>query len=168
MIFSEQVPEAYGKGMKKRRNVMTLRWWLHDPGLPGWNFNPSTWPDFTPRLQVEIKFHPGKAGQFSTWHLLGGDYMIPVGQNEILSRFLGIPAVLQILHKLYLTITCIVKPVYSGHLRDWSNVSAIDRCPLHRFDKKPVKISAKSNITHSSLSIFIQRGIKDSFLLIKT
>ena len=25
--------------------------------------------DFTLRLHVEIKFHPGKAGQFSTWHL---------------------------------------------------------------------------------------------------
>ena len=26
--------------------------------------------DFTLRLHGEIKFHPGKAGQFSTWYLL--------------------------------------------------------------------------------------------------
>ena len=25
--------------------------------------------DITPRLHVEIEFRPGKAGQFSTWHL---------------------------------------------------------------------------------------------------
>ena len=30
--------------------------------------------------------------------------MIPVGRDEILSRFAGIPAVLEILHKLYLVI----------------------------------------------------------------
>ena len=50
--------------------------------------------DFTLRLHVEIKFRPGKAGHFSTWHLQGGDYMIPVGRDEILSRFAGIPVVL--------------------------------------------------------------------------
>ena len=27
--------------------------------------------DFTPRLYVEIKFRPGKAGQFSTYYLIG-------------------------------------------------------------------------------------------------
>ena len=32
--------------------------------------------------------------------------MISVGRGEILSRFAGIPAVLQILHYLYLAITC--------------------------------------------------------------
>ena len=32
--------------------------------------------------------------------------MIPVGQNEILSCFAGIPAVLKILHKLFLAIIC--------------------------------------------------------------
>ena len=26
--------------------------------------------DFTLRLHVEIKIHPGKAGQFSTWYLI--------------------------------------------------------------------------------------------------
>ena len=26
--------------------------------------------DFTLRLHVEIKFRPGKAGQFSTWYLI--------------------------------------------------------------------------------------------------
>ena len=41
---------------------------------------------------------------------LGGDYMVPVGQDEVLSRFSGIPAVLYYksypLHKLYPVITC--------------------------------------------------------------
>ena len=37
---------------------------------------------------------------------LGGDYMIPVGRDEILSRFAGIPAVVKTLYELYLTITC--------------------------------------------------------------
>ena len=37
---------------------------------------------------------------------ISGDYMIPVGRDEILSRFVGIPAVLEILRKLYLAITC--------------------------------------------------------------
>ena len=50
--------------------------------------------DSTLRLYVEIKFCPGKAGQFSTWYLISGDYMIPVSWDEILSRFAGIPAVL--------------------------------------------------------------------------
>ena len=27
--------------------------------------------DFTLRLHVEIKFRPGKAGQFSNWYLIG-------------------------------------------------------------------------------------------------
>ena len=27
--------------------------------------------DFTLRLHVEIKFRPGKAGQFPTWYLIG-------------------------------------------------------------------------------------------------
>ena len=26
--------------------------------------------DFTLRIHVEIKFHPGKAGQFSAWYLI--------------------------------------------------------------------------------------------------
>ena len=37
---------------------------------------------------------------------LGGDYMIPISWDEILSRFAGIPAVLQTLHKLHPAITC--------------------------------------------------------------
>ena len=36
---------------------------------------------------------------------LGGDYMILVGRDEIMSRFPEIPTVLQLLHKLYLVIT---------------------------------------------------------------
>ena len=39
--------------------------------------------------------------------VLGGDYMIPVDQDEILSRFAVIPAVLlKSLHKLHIVITC--------------------------------------------------------------
>ena len=37
---------------------------------------------------------------------LGGDYMISVVRDEILSCFTGILGVLGILHKLYLAITC--------------------------------------------------------------
>ena len=36
--------------------------------------------------------------------MLGGDYMIPVGQDKILSYFAGILAFLYILHKLYLRL----------------------------------------------------------------
>ena len=32
------------------------------------SFRPA-WTDLTLRLHVEIKFRPGKAGQFSAWHL---------------------------------------------------------------------------------------------------
>ena len=46
-----------------------LRWWLHDPGLPGWNFKPSSRDRFHLRLHVKIKFRLDKAWQFSTWHL---------------------------------------------------------------------------------------------------
>ena len=48
---------------------------------------------------------------------LRDDYMIPVGRNEILSKWkndAGIPAVLQIHHKLFFPITC--KSFYSGHV----------------------------------------------------
>ena len=31
--------------------------------------------DFTLRLHVEIKFRPGKAGQFSTWYLIRFPYI---------------------------------------------------------------------------------------------
>ena len=36
----------------------------------------------------------------------GGHYMISVGRDEFLSRFAGIPAVLETLHHLYSTIKC--------------------------------------------------------------
>ena len=45
--------------------VWSIRWWLRDPGFPGWNFTPSS----RDRWHVEIKLGPAKAGQFSTWHL---------------------------------------------------------------------------------------------------
>ena len=38
--------------------------------------------------------------------------MIPVGRDEILSRFAETPAALETLHKLYLAITC--KSFYPG------------------------------------------------------
>ena len=48
--------------------------------------------------------------------MLGGDYMIPGGQDKILSYFAGILAVLYILHKLYLRLylKCFIKagPLY--------------------------------------------------------
>ena len=37
---------------------------------------------------------------------LGGDCVIPVGRDEILSHFSGIPTVLYTFHKLHPTITC--------------------------------------------------------------
>ena len=37
---------------------------------------------------------------------LAGDCVIPVGRDEILSHFSGIPAVLYTFHKLHPTITC--------------------------------------------------------------
>ena len=37
---------------------------------------------------------------------LGGDFMIPVSWDEILSRFAGIPVVLYTLHNLHPAITC--------------------------------------------------------------
>ena len=37
---------------------------------------------------------------------LGGDYIIPVGRKEILSRFAEIPAVLKIFQKIYFAVTC--------------------------------------------------------------
>ena len=40
-----------------------------------------------------------KANNFQA--VLGSDYMIPVGRDEILSRFTGIPAVLYTLHELH-------------------------------------------------------------------
>ena len=41
--------------------------------------------------------------------------MVLVSRDEILSRFDGIPAVLKILHKLYLAITC--KKFHPGERR---------------------------------------------------
>ena len=41
--------------------------------IPAYRDKISTCPaetDFTLRLHVEIKFHPGEAGQFSTWYLI--------------------------------------------------------------------------------------------------
>lgn len=46
-----------------------FRWWLHDPRLPIWNFDPSRQDRFHPMITRRIKFHPGKARQFSTWYL---------------------------------------------------------------------------------------------------
>ena len=94
-----------------------IRWWTHDPGLPGWNCNPPTRDRITLQLHVEVTFRPGKAGQFSNWYLIrfacifffiflckhvilqnwrftGGDYMTQVSRYEILPRFAGIPTVL--------------------------------------------------------------------------
>ena len=51
---------------------LPIRWWLHDPGLPVRRDEISTRSAgayFTLRLHVEIKFHHGKAGQFSTCYL---------------------------------------------------------------------------------------------------
>ena len=47
-----------------------IRWWIHHPGLPGWNCNPPSWNGITLRLHVEVTFRPGKAGQFSTHYLI--------------------------------------------------------------------------------------------------
>ena len=41
----------------------------------------------------------------SIYRLGGGDYMIPVGRDEILSRYARIPEVLWTLHKLHPAIT---------------------------------------------------------------
>ena len=52
-----------------------------------------------------FKVWPTFLSNSETFGFLGGDYMIPVRQTEILPYFAVIQAVLQILHKLYLTIT---------------------------------------------------------------
>ena len=33
-----------------------LRWWLHDPGLPGWNFNPPSRGIFHPDYMWKLNF----------------------------------------------------------------------------------------------------------------
>ena len=55
----------------------------------------------SPTISISTYFWNSEIGD-----LLGDDYMILVGQNEILFLSAEIPAVLQILHKLYLAITC--------------------------------------------------------------
>ena len=50
-------------------------------------------------------------------YFIGSDYMIPVSRDEILSRFAGIPVVLQTLHKLHPAISCkIFHPGKTGSL----------------------------------------------------
>ena len=52
------------------------------------------------------------------YSVLGGDYMIPVDRDEILSRFAVIPAVLlKSLHKLHIAITC--KKFYPRKIRSF-------------------------------------------------
>ena len=150
-------------------NYVLFRWWLHNLVFPGWNLNPSSRGRFHPSISLGNQFHPGKAGQVSTWYflqnpwipidskmstkwwnairaflyffptdwrhmgrkntteitkiywnvllwifsnwLLGGDYIIPVSRDEILSSFSGIPTVLYILHKLYLAILYCWDPI---------------------------------------------------------
>ena len=70
-------------------------------------------------------------GFFQT-DVLGGDYIILVSQDEILSSFAGVSAVLYILHKLYLAIL---------YCRD-PNISQIFLC--NRFS--PSKRDGKFNL----------------------
>ena len=59
--------------------------------------------------------------------VLGGDYMIPVDRDEILSRFAVIPAVLlKSLHKLHISITC--KKFYPGKIRSLLCTAGIPLC----------------------------------------
>ena len=37
----------------KSLHLTSLRWWLHDPSLSGWNFNPSSWDRFHPTIAWE-------------------------------------------------------------------------------------------------------------------
>ena len=50
----EQVYKSARKTIKNSSSVSfagnKLRWWLHDPGLPGWNFNPSSRGIFHPTI----------------------------------------------------------------------------------------------------------------------
>ena len=50
-----------------------------------------------------------------------------------------------------------MKPVYSGHLRDQANVSAIDKCPLYRGLTKSLLKSQQNPISRTG-------GIKHSFI----
>ena len=52
------------------QNCSILRWSFYMILVfRGWNFTRSSWENLIPRLHGQIKFCPGKAGQFSTWHL---------------------------------------------------------------------------------------------------
>ena len=46
-----------------------LRWWLHDPSLPGWNFTPSSWDKCHPPITCGNYLLSRQGGTFSTWHL---------------------------------------------------------------------------------------------------
>ena len=72
--------------------------------------------------------------------------MIPVGRDEILSRFIGIPAMLSTLHKLHPAITC--KKFHPGKTGSLYCTAGIPLCrdeifPCNRFS--PPKWDEKVN-----------------------
>ena len=94
--------------------------------------------------------------------------MIPVGRDEILSRFAEIPAVLQTLHKLHPAITC--KKFHPGKTGSLFCFAGIPLCrddsfPYNRFSppKRDEKVNRHITLKISTSTFQLIEGISIVF-----